>query len=295
MKFYHLIIYLILLLISVRCGKDPVDPLLNPQPQPLAVVFILCIPERISYPVPGIPTYYPLSVNSIGGNIFSDPIAEVYNVSVLDTAGYPESFYQRIENDASVVFGQHLEIYDPPVTVNCMIHTSAGIFSGVENIPGELSGFRIVNGDIINRGDSLTISWDAEETAFFNANIYITYHDTSGWIRYSIDTLVFQESVTLPPALLSRCFESTSTDVSYTIVQYNGPLPLVGSQCNMIEENKGYLFCELSWTSFNFEILNDGTITNIDSSLLDISQVNVTAVNQKIMHRLIGSSYSGKY
>ncbi len=294
MKFYHLLIYVILLLISVRCTKDPVDPVTNLHPEPMAVVFIYCSPEGIYYPVPNVPTYYPLFISSISGNIFSDPIAEVYAVTVLDTVGDLESFYQRIEDDASVVFGQYMGIYDPPSTVNCRIETSVGTFSGVENIPGKISSFRIMNGDKISRGDSLTIGWNAENTAFFNAGLYIHYNNTSGWTNYSIDTLLFQESITLPPALLSGVFESSSTDVFCSIVQYNGPLPLIGSQCNMIEENKGYLFCELAWTSFEFEILNDGTITKIDSSLLDNYQIDVTAVNQKIMHRLIGNSNSGK-
>jgi hypothetical protein len=258
-------------------------------PQPLAIVFMLCVPERIYYPVPDIPTYYPLSLNNIGGNIFSDPIAEVYSVSVLDTTGAAEAFFQRIEDDASVVFGQHLEIYNPPAGLNCLIKTSVGDFSGEENIPDKLSGFRIVNGDKIYPGDSLTIAWRAGNTAFFNADIYIRYIDISGWEKYLLDTLLFEESVTLSPAILSRAFKSSSTEVNCTIVQYNGPLPLAGSGYNMTAQNKGYLYCEMSWTSLDFEIRNDGTITITDSSLIDISQIDLRDVNQKIINRLTGN------
>jgi hypothetical protein len=62
----------------------------------------------------------------------------------------------------------------------------------------------------------------------------------------------------------------------------------------MDQENKGYLYCSLGATRINFEILNDGSIVKIDSSLLKNHQVEDTVVNQKIIERLFGNSKYGK-
>jgi hypothetical protein len=287
---------MILLVLLLSCSKDSItNPKPNPNSDPISVIFINCIPERITYYSPHIPTYVPLSINNISGNIFSDPISEIYSISVLDTVGEQERLTQEINDDGSVYFRQNFGIKDPPRTVNCQIETSVGSFTGIEDIPSQISDLRIVNGNNIVWGDSLKIDWKAENTSFFGFSLYIRYNKTSGWERYLIPTtLIFHESITLSPDLLYKVFESTSTEFRYTIFQYNGPLPVVGSQTNMDQENKGYLYCSLGATRINFEILNDGSIVKIDSSLLKNHQVEDTVVNQKIIERLFGNSKYGK-
>ena len=286
MKITTVILYISLALLLPGCSNDSVT---NSKTEPMAVVFIWCMKPYVHYPVPGIPTYVPLSVNNITGYIFSDPIAKVESVYVLDSLSEQADLSQNINEDGSVLFYLSMPpIYNPQSTVNCNIKTTVGDFTGFENIPGNITDLRIVNGDTLFQGDSLKINWNAEYTSFFAISIYLRYNYTSTWENYFIaDSLIFGESISLPPAILNKIFNSENTEVSYTIIQYNGPLPVTGSMYNMNQENKGFLFCSLNWTSFNFKILNDGSITNIDSSMSTNNKEN-WSVNNKIMMKLFG-------